>query len=193
MCIRDRLYRQSELVDEKDEDQEAAVEDLLQRVQASGDVDKDLRVLYWQEPEDLAAMLLDQMAIDMAEDAGVDRTKLPFHKLWDEAFNWRPEYAQILSPYRGELFGIEALNVVIQKEKSAALLGRVGALDGITLFDKVIQIRNRTASDLSLIHISEHTRPYSISYAVFCLKKTTMIHHASYIKIDTQDTIPHSY
>lgn len=142
-----RLYRQSELVDEKDEDQEAAVEDLLQRVQASGDVDKDLRVLYWQEPEDLAAMLLDQMAIDMAEDAGVDRTKLPFHKLWDEAFNWRPEYAQILSPYRGELFGIEALNVVIQKEKSAALLGRVGALDGITLFDKVIQIRNRTASD----------------------------------------------
>ena len=29
----------------------------------------------------------------------------------------------------------------------------------------------RTESDLSLIHISEPTRPRLISYAVFCLKK----------------------
>ena len=29
------------------------------------------------------------------------------------------------------------------------------------------------AEDLSLIHISEPTRPYSISYAVFCLNKQT--------------------
>lgn len=141
------LYRQSDLADEKDEDREAAVEDLLRRVQASGDVDKDLRVLYWQEPEDLGTMILQRMSADMAEDAGVDPTSLPFHKLWDKAYNWRPEYAQVLSPYRGELYGIEALNLVIQQHKSGSLLQRNGALDGITLFDKVIQIRNRSSSD----------------------------------------------
>lgn len=141
------LYRQSDLAEEKDEDREAAVEDLLRRVQASGDVDKDLRVLYWQEPEDLSSLILQQMTIDMAEDVGVDPDSLPFHKLWDKAFNWRPEYAQVLSPYRGELYGIEALNLAIQQHKSGSLMQRNGALDGITLFDKVIQIRNRTSSD----------------------------------------------
>ena len=46
------LYRRQALADEKDEDKESAAEDLLRRVQESGDVDKDLRVLYWQDPEE---------------------------------------------------------------------------------------------------------------------------------------------
>jgi hypothetical protein len=141
------LYRQSDLAEEKDEDKEAAIEDLLRRVQASGDVDKDLRVLYWQEPEELSALLLQRMTADMGEDAGLDPTTVEFFELWDKAFDWRPEYAQVLSPYRGELYGIEALNLAIQLHKSADLIKRKGALDGITLFDKVIQIRNRTMSD----------------------------------------------
>src|SRR5678816_4619716 len=33
----------------------------------------------------------------------------------------------------------------------------------------------QTLSDLSLIHISEPTRLLSISYAVFCLKKKTLV------------------
>jgi hypothetical protein len=45
------LYRNDGLADEKNEDREAAAEDLLRKVQGSGDVDKDLRVLYWNEPE----------------------------------------------------------------------------------------------------------------------------------------------
>ncbi|HSH86990.1 MAG TPA: AAA family ATPase [Methylophilus sp.] len=141
------LYRQTGLVDEKNEDQDAAAEELLQRVQASGDVDKDLRVLYWQEPEDLSDLLLTRLTVDMAEDAKVDTNKIQFHELWDKAYNWKPEYAQVLSPYRGELYGIEALNLVVQQKKSGELIQRKGSLDGITLFDKVIQIRNRTVSD----------------------------------------------
>lgn len=141
------LYRQTGLADEKDGDKEAATEELLQRVQASGDVDKDLRVLYWQEPEDLAALLIDRLTVDMAEDAKVEAGSLHFHELWKKAYDWRPEYAQVLSPYRGELYGIEALNLVVQQKKSGELMKRKGALDGITLFDKVIQIRNRTAYD----------------------------------------------
>src|SRR5205807_7935593 len=123
-------------------DKDAAAEDLLRRVQASGDVDKDLRVLYWQQPEDLATLLLERMTADMAEDAKIEPTSVPFHKLWEKAFGWRPEYAQVLSPYRGELYGIEALNLTIQQKKSGELIKRKGMLDGITLFDKVIQIRN---------------------------------------------------
>ncbi|WP_216854839.1 AAA family ATPase [Burkholderia sp. L27(2015)] len=141
------LYRQSGVADEKDEDKETAVEDLLRRVQASGDVDKDLRVLYWQEPEDLSALLLERMRADMAEDVGIDSSSVPFFELWDKAYDWRPEYAQVLSPYRGELYGIEALNLAVQLHKSGDLIKRKGTLDGIALFDKVIQIRNRTLSD----------------------------------------------
>lgn len=141
------LYRQIGITDEKNEDNECATEELLKRVQASGDVDKDLRVLYWQEPEDLAALLINRLTADMAEDTNEDASSLPFHELWMKAYNWKPEYAQVLSPYRGELYGIEALNQVIQQKKSSELIKRKGAVDGITLFDKVIQIRNRTTSD----------------------------------------------
>jgi exodeoxyribonuclease V alpha subunit len=154
------LYRQSNLAEEKDEDKEAGIEDLLRRVQASGDVDKDLRVLYWQEPEDLSMLLLKRMTVDMAEDVGVDPVSLPFHKLWDKAYNWRPEYAQVLSPYRGELYGIEALNLAIQLHKSGNLLKRNGTLDGIALFDKVIQVRNRTSSD-PIYGYDRHTKRVS--------------------------------
>lgn len=142
------LYRQSDLVDEKDEGKEAAIEDLLRRVQASGEIDKDLRVLYWQEPEDLSSLLLQRMTADMAEDASVDPLSIPFFELWDKAYQWRPEYAQVLSPYRGELYGIEALNLAIQLHKSGDLIKRKGTLDGIALFDKVIQIRNRTSDPI---------------------------------------------
>jgi len=95
----------------------------------------------------LSLLLLQRMTADMGEDAGVDPSSLPFFTLWDKAYDWRPEYAQVLSPYRGELYGIEALNLAIQLHKSGDLIKRKGALDGITLFDKVIQIRNRTSSD----------------------------------------------
>lgn len=141
------LYRQSGLVEEKDEDRELAIEQLLRRVQVSGDVDKDLRVLYWQEPEELAPLLIDRLTKDMAEDANLDSAATSFHELWKKAFNWRPEYSQILSPYRGELYGIEALNLAVQQKKSGDWIKKNGTLDGITLFDKVIQIRNRTVSD----------------------------------------------
>ena len=45
------------------------------------------------------------------------------------------------------------------------------------LIEEVVRLsdHNKTlaAKHLSLIHISDPTRPYSISYAVFCLKTTT--------------------
>ena len=45
------------------------------------------------------------------------------------------------------MFGLEALNRAVQAQVSGGLIERRGELDGITFFDKVIQIRNRPASD----------------------------------------------
>ena len=74
------------------------------------------------------------------------------HKLWLEAAKteeggYRPDYSQIISPYIHEDFGTEAVNLRLQKEARGESLKRVGSISGITLFDKVIQTRNRGASD----------------------------------------------
>ena len=140
------LYRIAELAVEKDEATELDIEEMWKKVQEGGDIDQDLRVVYWNEPEELAPALINRMKADMAEDVGVDPASLNFYELSKKAFNWRPEYSQILSPYRGELYGTDALNQAVQKEKNGDY-GETPTLDGITLFDKVIQIRNRTASD----------------------------------------------
>jgi len=139
------LYRISGLADETNEELDIDTEELLKRVQIGGDVDQDLRVVYWNESEELAPLLIDRLTKDMAADAGVDPSSLNFYELSKKAFNWRPEYSQILSPYRGELYGIEALNQAVQQKKNGDY-GLTPTLAGITLFDKVIQIRNRTAS-----------------------------------------------
>lgn len=140
------LYRIAELAEEKDEEAELEIEEMLKKVQEGGDVDQDLRIVYWNEPEELAPLLIDRLKLDMAEDVSVEPDSLNFYELSKKAFNWRPEYSQILSPYRGELYGIEALNQAVQYEKNANY-SQTPSLDGITLFDKVIQTRNRTVSD----------------------------------------------
>ena len=48
------------------------------------------------------------------------------------------------------------------------------------LFDLIVAV-----SVLSLIHISEPTRPYSNSYAVFCLKQKNIPCHAHMLVIVT--------
>eukprot|EP00831_Metopus_contortus_P073632 TRINITY_DN67166_c0_g1_i1.p2 TRINITY_DN67166_c0_g1~~TRINITY_DN67166_c0_g1_i1.p2 ORF type:complete len:153 (-),score=32.05 TRINITY_DN67166_c0_g1_i1:43-501(-) len=45
--------------------------------------------------------------------------------------------------------------------------------------NEVLASEIQQAIDLSLIHISEPTRPLYISYAVFCLKKKNYIYHTS--------------
>ena len=57
-----------------------------------------------------------------------------------------PTSFQILTPHRGELHGVEALNEVCQGRISKFIIERIGTVDGITLSDKVIQICNRPKS-----------------------------------------------
>jgi hypothetical protein len=142
-------YIRDGLAEVKNEETQSAVEEVLRKVQEGGDVDKDLRVIYWNKADELAALIIDQTTRDMEEDTGEKTNPERPYDLWRAAYEGQPEKSQILTPYRGELFGIEAINTAVQKHIAQGMLDRVGAIDGITLFDKVIQIRNRPKSDMA--------------------------------------------
>jgi len=145
------IYVRRGLADEKVADFDAQEEEILRRVQEGGDVADDLRVLYWQTPEELERLLLETIVADMERDTQMTfDPERPFD-LWDAAMRdcdreQFPEALQVISPYRGELFGIEHLNQVLQQHRNGRLLEKKGALGGITLFDKVIQVINRPQS-----------------------------------------------
>jgi exodeoxyribonuclease V alpha subunit len=122
-------------------DQEA----LIARIHAGGAVDHDLDVFYWDEPGNLAEILISAMEVRMTKGAGLGERQ-PY-QIWREALGTDPTAFQILTPHRGELHGVEALNEVCQSRISKFIIERIGTVDGITLSDKVIQIRNRPKSD----------------------------------------------
>ncbi len=120
---------------------------ILRKVQEGGDVYPDLRVIYWKGPEDLASKLRTTLVADLEVDTGrtLDPSK-PF-ELWRHAFNGQPEKYQVVSPYRGEQFGTEHLNVVLQESVHGKPLEHGRNVGGIALFDKVIQVINRPKSN----------------------------------------------
>ena len=143
------LYVRTKQTVEKDEADQMRVEEVLQKVQEGGDVDKDLRILYWKTPTELEQKLVETIVADMEQDTGKTFDPARPFDLWNAAFrsgtDLRPEYQQVISPYRGEEYGIEHLNSVLQKHARGKMLER-GTLAGITLFDKVIQVINRSRS-----------------------------------------------
>ena len=145
-----RCYRRVSHDEAKDEDVTTAAERTLQHIQAGGDVAPDLRVLYWQDQKDLSRMLLDQMISDMTEDVRgrKEEPSADLPPLWRQAHknNRKPTYFQVLTPYRGEFFGVEELNRLCQEHVRGRRPSGNDALDGVMLFDKVIQVRNRPQS-----------------------------------------------
>ena len=124
-----------------------AAEELLAEVHRGGDVDTDLRVVYWHDAQRLAAQLVGTIEAEMVKHTDEIADPDEPWKLWRSAMEWRPERYQILTPHRGEMHGVEALNSAVQDHVSAAVVQGFGALGGITLFDKVIQVRNRSRSN----------------------------------------------
>lgn len=141
--------------DKKDEEASLRAEEMFQRLQdlpPDGVVDKDLRVLFWKDANDLLDKLVARLIGDMEQDSGEKFDPEAPSNLWmtavkTEAGGYRPDCYQVISPYRHEESGTEAINIRLQQEARGSALTRVGAIAGITLFDKVIQIRNRGASD----------------------------------------------
>jgi hypothetical protein len=124
----------------------------LQDRDAEGNVDKDLRILYWSDAEELHQKLRDRIIADMEAKTGVKLNEAKPWELWDRAWGngeggKNPLYQQILSPYRNEEYGTNVLNGLIQDEARGSMKEKVGLLGGITLFDKVIQCRNRGSSE----------------------------------------------
>jgi DNA replication protein DnaC len=128
---------------EKDQEAATRAERLFQRLQdlpPDGAVDKDLRVVYWNSAADLLDKLVARMVADMEDDTGQEFEPDAPYKLWgsavkDDGNTWRPDYHQIITPYRHEDFGTEAINLRIQSEARGQGLARVGQLAGLTLFD----------------------------------------------------------
>jgi ATP-dependent exoDNAse (exonuclease V) alpha subunit len=122
-------------------------EEILRRIQEGGDVDKDLRVYYWNNIEDLNMLLKKELIRDLKDESG--GADLP--KSWIQAcsipnsYDKNPSYLQVLSPFRGEIFGTENINMYLQ-----SMLNRQNAdraqIEGIALYDKVIQFINRPKS-----------------------------------------------
>jgi hypothetical protein len=139
----------------KDEEESMRAEEMFKRLQdlpADGSVDKDLRVVFWKDPADMLDKLVGRMIADMEEDTGTKIDPGARHKIWldaarNEQGGYRPDYSQVISPYINEEFGTAPVNLRLQKEARGESLRRIGSLSGITLFDKVIQTRNRGASD----------------------------------------------
>lgn len=154
------LYVRRDLATYKSADQAAFDEELLGEIQRGGTIRGDLRILYWQTAQELETQILETIVQDMQEDLKATNKEFDPNRrdqLWEQY--WRnqsdqaqgntqehPERNQVISPYRGELFGVEHLNQLLQKDKNGWWLEHKGALGGITFKDKVIQIINRPAS-----------------------------------------------
>lgn len=121
-------------------------EQLIERIHAGGDVDHDLNVIFWNEPTELAQILLNAVEERMRKEVSSEGTAAPY-QLWRAALGDDPTKFQILTPHRGEAHGVEAINEACQKRISDNVIKRISAVDGITLGDKVIQVRNRPKSN----------------------------------------------
>lgn len=148
------LYLSTHKANQVDEEAKTNAETLLKQVQEGGEIDKDLRVLFWQDAEDLSNQLIQTIHGDMEADTGQSLDPEKPYQLWQAAFAVegekylkRPEYQQVISPYRGELFGVDYLNTVLQLASKGRQPDHHRQLGGITLFDKVLQYRNRSKSN----------------------------------------------
>lgn len=146
------VFERNQLEEEKSAEREIHEEKILTKIQTGGEVDADLRVLYWDNTDQLEQILTDTIISDMEKDTGESLDTNRPDRLWDLYLGIDeklacPERSQVISPYRGELFGIDHLNLVLQNNKNNWMKENKGALGGVTYKDKVIQVRNRPKSD----------------------------------------------
>lgn len=124
---------------------------MLKKVQQGGIIDQDLSVFYWEDKEDLEANLKKIIIEDLEKDTGEKANEDRIYELWTKAISMGnthkdPTYLQCLSPFRGEFYGTDYLNILLQEFFNSYQSSK-HQLDGVSLFDKVIQFRNRPKSN----------------------------------------------
>ena len=104
-------------------------EDFIKKIQESNeDVEPDLKIIVWKDTDELESKIVETLKEDLTNSDDKDIMKY-----------------QIISPYRGELFGTEYINKVVQKSFNSEL--HKGTIAGIAAFDKVIQFVNRAGKN----------------------------------------------
>lgn len=127
------------------------VEDILNKIASKpedGIVGNDLEVHYFQNEHDLPNVLEEVINDLLKTNTASFTLDQPWKALNDllQIFDDDPKLSafQILTPYRGEYFGTEALNVQMQKKFRTNILQQKGNVAGFTQFDKVIQVSNKS-------------------------------------------------
>lgn len=129
-------------------------------LEGNGDIDRDLGVYFWNEQEELENLLTNVMIKDMQKytDTKIAAGEQTFAQLWqkmikDENGDSDTEIIQVISLYRGEFYGTNSLNLLMQKTFNGYWSKK--QLDGIGYFDKVIQFKNRPQSNPAYAYNNE--------------------------------------
>lgn len=140
-------------IQEKQDDIDCKIkkEIILKKAQEGGKIDKDLTIYYWKNMDELEKLLSKTFESDLSK--YTKETGDNIQQLWQNFCRSQNKDGflnasifQILSPYRGENYGVDYLNTYFQSMVNKSNFERYN-LDGITLGDKVIQIRNRPKSN----------------------------------------------
>lgn len=126
-------------------------EQILKKVQQSGEIDKDLSIHYWKDMDSLEQMLKSIILKDLENETGEAAEEGKEYNLWysavtNEDKSKNVNFLQVLSPYKGEFYGTDYLNDTFQKLFNGYNASKL-LLDGIALYDKVLQFRNRPKSN----------------------------------------------
>jgi len=124
-------------------------EDILRKVQEGGEISKDLKVVYWNDEDELKELIKDEIknkAIEIENDIELSENNV-LYKIFKSGVDSDPDKLQLITPYRSEEYGVEAINQFIQREFNNYCFQDKGSIGGITYFDKVIQYINRLKSN----------------------------------------------
>ncbi len=124
---------------------------ILQRLQYGGDIDKDLKVIFWNNESDLNEKIVSEIISKVKQNGEEteDTVKYAIDRLFENPqskYDRNPDNYQIISPYRNEEYGTEAINQLMQQTFNYYNYEKHGKLGGVTYFDKIIQYINRPKS-----------------------------------------------
>lgn len=129
--------------------------ELLKRIQEQDFSEnlKDIEVQFWEDESELNDLMFKILIRNLENETGQKYDEDRYWELLNYAFqngdenNKKADKFQVISPYRSDLYGTEALNTFLQSKFNRTRFERQQFIDGICLYDKVIQYRNRTKSN----------------------------------------------
>jgi energy-coupling factor transporter ATP-binding protein EcfA2 len=126
-------------------------EEIFPKISQGGEIDKDLKVVFWEDYDDLEKTIIDTFIEDMSFFSNSPCNSDTIENIWTKVVTIngikKADFHQIITPNRGDLYGTEHINEVMQKLLHKKFLLKPGTLGSITINDKVIQFVNRPPSN----------------------------------------------